>query len=34
MLQLGQRNESFHKSLVGGLSMSAGGRDDCLDQSR
>ena len=34
MLELGQRNEGYHKSLVGGLSLSAVGRNDCLDQSR
>ena len=34
MLELGQRNEGHHKSLVGGLSLSAVGSDDCLDQSR
>ena len=34
MLEFGQRNEGFHESLVGGLSMSAIGGDDCLDQSR
>ena len=34
MLELGQRNEGFHKSLVGGLSMSAIGIDDCMNQSR
>jgi len=33
MLELGQRNEGYHKSLVGGLSMSAVGSDDCLDWS-
>ena len=34
MLELDQINEHYHKSLVGGLSMSAIGGDDCLDQSR
>ena len=34
MLELGQRNEGYHKSLVGGLSMLAVGSSDCLDQSR
>ena len=34
MLELGQRNEGHHESLVGGLSLSAVGNDDCLDQSR
>ena len=34
MLELGQRNEGYHKSLVGGLPMSAVGSNDCLDQSR
>ena len=34
MLAPGQRNEGFHESLVGGLSMSAVRSDDCLDQSR
>ena len=34
MLELGQRNEGFHESLVGGLSMSAIGSDDCMNQSR
>ena len=33
MLELGQRNEGYHKSLVGGLSMSVVGSDDCLDWS-
>ena len=32
MLELGQRNEGYHKSLVGELSMSAVGSKDC--QSR
>ena len=31
MLELGQRNEGLHESLVGGLSLSAVGSDDCLD---
>ena len=34
MLELGQRNEGYHESLVEGLTMSAIGSDDCLDQSR
>ena len=34
MLELGQRNEGYHKSLVGELSMSAVGSKDYLDQSR
>ena len=34
MLELGQRNEGYHYSLMGGLFMSAVGSDDCLDQSR
>ena len=34
MLELGQRNEGYHENLVGGLSLSAVGSDDCLDQSR
>ena len=34
MLQHGQKNEGYHESLVEGLSMSAVGSDDCLDQSR
>ena len=34
MLEFGQRNEGFHESLVGGLSVSAVGSDGCLDQSR
>ena len=34
MRELGQRNENYHESLVGGLSLSAVGSDDCLDQSR
>ena len=34
MLELGQRNESYHESLLGGLHMSIVGSNDCLDQSR
>ena len=34
MREPGQRNEGFHDSLVGGLSLSAVGSDDCLGQSR
>ena len=34
MLELGQRNEGYHESLMGGLSISAVKSDDCLDQSR
>ena len=34
MLERGQKNEGYHESLVEGLSLSAVGSDDCLDQSR
>ena len=34
MLELGQRNKGYHERLVGGLSLSAVGSDDCLDRSR
>ena len=34
MLELGQRNEGHHESLVGGLSLSAVGSNDFLDQYR
>ena len=34
MRELGQRNEGFQESLVGGLSLSDVGRNDCLDQYR
>ena len=34
MLEVGQRNEGYHKSLLGRLSLSAVGSDDCLDQTR
>ena len=34
MLQLGQRNESYHESLVGGLSLSAVGSDDWISPDK
>ena len=34
MVELDQRNEGYRESLVVGLSMSAVGNDDCLDQFR